>query len=158
MNMDENVENFEIDAKDAEYFHKDFHSSLNMGLEYLGSNYGKEHLFFYLSRLAKNYYLKLIDVTANPLNELEKLIKNTYAKEKALDAISLERDDKSLTITVNYCPAVKHLKETKREVSKYFGYSTEYVMQTLASELGLEFTLEYYTQENGASRYRFSAK
>ncbi len=159
MNMDENVENFEIDAKDAEYFHKDFHSSLNMGLEYLGANYGKEHLKAYLTRYTKNVYVKTIqNGKDNPLLAVETLIKNTYASEKAPDAISILLNDRSLTITVNYCPAVKHLKDTNREVSKYFGYSTEYVMQTLASELGLEFNLEYYNQDTGASRYTFTAK
>ena len=39
---DENTQKREIRSADLEYFHPDFHSSLNMGIEYLGSRHGEK--------------------------------------------------------------------------------------------------------------------
>ena len=55
-----------------------------------------------------------------------------------------------------YCPAVKHLRKTGREVSAWFRYSTETVMQTLADIGGLKFTMESYDDETGAAAYYFT--
>jgi len=39
--LQENTEILEIRAADHEYFHPDFHSSLNMGVDYVGEKHGK---------------------------------------------------------------------------------------------------------------------
>lgn len=156
---DENMEVLQIRSKDAEYFHPDFHSSLNMGIHYIGSVHGMEHLRRYLVRYTKNVYVKTIEAAKiDPLKAIEDRIQDTYTLEKALDALSMENDGKTLSVKIAYCPAVKHLKKTGREVTPFFRCSTEIVMETLAEEAGLLFTMDSYDEESGKAAYHFTKK
>ena len=152
--VDENTETLEIRAAEKEYFHPDFHSSLNMGVAYVGDKYGKDVLQAYLSRYTKNVYKKVL--TERTLKALADQILDTYQKEKAPDAVKLDLQDNSLQVTVSYCPGVKHLRKTGREVSKWYRYTTEFVMATLAEELGLSFTMDSYDEATGKACYHFT--
>ncbi|MBR2615107.1 MAG: hypothetical protein IKC69_00305, partial [Clostridia bacterium] len=154
---DETMEKMEIRSSDREYFHPDFHSSLNMGIEYMGSVHGMEHLRSYLVRYTKNVYVKTLEAAkSDPLGAIEARIRETYEAEKATDAVTLEQTGDSLFVTVSYCPAVRHLKKTGRTVSSFFRYSTEIVMETLAEESGLSFVMDSYDEESGAAAYHFT--
>ena len=45
--------------------------------------------------------------------------------------------------------------ETGREVSKWFRYTTEIVMETLAEAAGYHFVVDAYDEKTGAAAYRF---
>jgi hypothetical protein len=62
-----------------------------------------------------------------------------------------------MTVHVAYCPAVRHLRKTGREVCAWFPLSTESVMQTIADEAGLAFEMCDYDAETGAATYIFTA-
>lgn len=159
MVVDESTERVDIRSKENEYFHRDFHSSLNMGIDYIGRVHGQEHLRAYLTRYTKNVYKKTIEAgKTNPLGAIEARIRETYTLEKATDALTLTNDGKTLTVNVAYCPAVRHLHETGRDVSPFFRYSTEYVMQTLSDETGLDFVMDTYDAATGAASYHFTRK
>ena len=91
----------------------------------------------------------------DPLTVLAEKIRGTYLAEKAEDALELTRDESSLTVTVAYCPAVKHLHSIGREVSPWYRQTTEVVMQVLAKTAGVSFTMAAYDEETGAAEYRF---
>jgi hypothetical protein len=93
---------------------------------------------------------------ASPLSALEKMIRNTYELEKATDALTVISNENSLEINISYCPAVKHLRKTGRDVSKWFSYSTEIVMKTLAQKANLNFKFKSYNIESGAAEYSFT--
>ena len=155
--VDENTKIMDRKAGDNEYFHPDFHSSMNMGIHYLGENYGIEAVREYLVRYTKNVYRREIaEIKDEGIVAIEKKILDTYKKEKAEDAVSTVLEDGKLTVSVSYCPAVKHLKKTGREVSRWYKYTTETVMETLAAEAGYSFLMEAYDEENGSARYSFS--
>ena len=61
--------------------------------------------------------------------------------------------DNELLVKITYCPAVKHLKATGREVSPWYRYTTEVVMETLANSVGYEFEMETYDENTGAALY-----
>jgi NAD-dependent DNA ligase len=86
---------------------------------------------------------------------VEALIRETYRLEKAEDALSLENDGQRMCVTVAYCPAVRHLRATGREVCEWFSLSTETVMQTIASQAGLRFEMLSYDTQSGAAKYIF---
>ena len=157
--VDENTEIMDRKASDNEYFHKDFHSSLNNGLEYLGRFHSEADIVNYLTRFTKNVYRKLIEeAKTGKAAVLEKFIRNTYQKEHAEDALSTEvsGDGKKLEVKVAYCPAVKHLHATGREVSQWYEMSTSVVMQTIAEETGAEFSMGSYDRETGKTEYSFT--
>lgn len=155
--VDEDTEIMDRKASDNEYFHKDFHSSMNMGIHYLGAKYGLESVTEYLTRFTKNVYRTVMeDMQKCGLKALEDKILDTYEKEKALDAVEtcLSGDGNELRVRVHECPAVKHLKTTGREVSKWYRYTTEVVMEVLASSIGRKFSMVSYDDLTGAAAYR----
>ena len=157
MRTDENTERIEIRSKDNEYFHPDFHSSLNMGIDYMGRVHGMEHLKAYLYRYTKNVYGRTIkEGMSDPLSAIESRIRKTYELEKSTDALSIRNDGKTLEVKISYCPAVKHLIKTGRTVSPYFRYSTEFVMEAFAKEMGIGFSMDRYDESTGSAEYRFT--
>lgn len=155
--VDENTEIMDRKASQNEYFHMDFHSSLNMGIHYVGENYGMEAVREYLTRYTNNVYCKVIeDIKARGVEAIADKIRDTYAKEKASDVLTISCDGDELTVCVDHCPAVKHLQATGRVVSSWYRYSTEIVMEVLASAAGMKFTMDSYDEATGAAKYHFS--
>ena len=89
------------------------------------------------------------------LAAIEARILDTYKNEKALDVITTDLKDDTLTVTVTYCPAVKHLHNTGREVTKWYSYTTSVVMSVLAEAAGYTFTMDSYDEATGAAKYSF---
>jgi len=146
----------EIKPSEHEYFHRDFHSSLNMGIHYVGENFGEEELLAYLTRYTKNVYKPTFAaIEKDGLAAIEARILDTYKNEKALDVITTDLKDDTLTVTVAYCPAVKHLHDTGREVTKWYSYTTSVVMSVLAEAAGYTFTMDSYDEATGAAKYSF---
>lgn len=156
MTFDENTEVMKIRSKEQEYFHRDFHSSLNMGIQYVASVHGEKALCDYLTRFTENVYKPVFaEMEKDPLGAIEKKILDTYHAEKCDDAVSIEKNDDGMTVHVHYCPAVKHLRATGREVSAWFSYSTTVVMDHLAKKAGYTFVMDSYDDASGAAEYRF---
>ncbi len=156
LQMDENVQTLDIKPDDYEYFHRDFHSSLNMGIHFVATEHGLDALKEYLSTYTRHVYVKTVEaMKQDPLGALAARIRETYTLEKAEDVLQMELTDDSLAVKISHCPAVQHLQQTGREVSPWFRYSTETVMQTLAQIAGLTFTMEAYDESTGAAAYRF---
>ena len=155
--IDENTEIMDRKAAQNEYFHRDFHSSMNMGVEYLGQNYGTEAVKEYLTRYTHAVYGKLLAaIKEEGLSALEAKIRDTYEKEKASDALELTRTGDSMKVSIKYGPAVRHLHATNRKVSAWYRYTTEVVMDVLARENGFAFTMESYDEDTGAASYSFA--
>ena len=156
--VDDETEIMDRKASDNEYFHKDFHSSMNMGIHYLGEHYGIDGVREYLQRFTRNVYGTVIeDIKSRGLVALEEKIRDTYIKEKQEEVIwtQLSPNGDKLLAKIACCPAVEHLKNTGREVSKWYRYTTEFVVGTLAEDTGYQFVMDQYDETTGASSYRF---
>ena len=159
MIIDENTVIMDRRAGDNEYFHPDFHSSMNMGIHYIGENYGFEGVKEYLKQYTDNIYANLKkDIAQRGLVAIEEKIRDTYKKEKAEDLLIIEGADGSLNVTVKSCPAVLHLKKTGRSVSPWYRYTTELVMNNLASAADADFSLHYYNETDGSTSYSFKKR
>ncbi len=159
MLMDENVESMECANEKSKYFHRDFHSSLNMGIDYTARKFGEAALREYLSLYTDHVYVKTIRAMKDdPMGAIEAKIRETYRLEKAEDVLTIEKADGRMEVRVSKCPAVEHLHATGREVSKWFHISTEAVMQRLAEHAGLDFRMESYDPDTGAAAYCFEEK
>lgn len=146
----------EYHSANLEYFHRDFHSSLNMGIDYLGEHYSENDLVTYLTTYTNAVWKKTVEAAkAEGVKAIESQILETYAKEHAEDAVRTTIENGDLTVEVAYCPAVKHLRATGREVSKWFSYSTAIPMGIFAQAAGKRFIMDSYDEETGAAKYRF---
>lgn len=157
--IDENTKIMDRKASENEYFHRDFHSSLNMGIDYLGKNYGEDAVAEYLEIYTRNVYKPVLEtIKVDPFGAIAQKIRSTYIAEKAEDALEILQDDNSLTVKIAYCPGVKHLRKTGREVTPWFSMTTTVVMETLAKAGDLDFKMEHYDVDTGAAQYRFTKK
>lgn len=157
--VDADTEIMDRKAAQNEYFHRDFHSSMNMGIEYIGEHYGLAGVKEFLTKYTEHVYKPVIAaMKANGLSALRAKIEDTYRKEKATDVLTFEQEANSLHVAVRECPAVRHLHDTGRIVSKWYRYTTEYVMAALAEQGGFRFTMEAYDEATGAASYRFEAE
>ncbi|MCQ2437497.1 MAG: hypothetical protein MJ099_03770 [Clostridia bacterium] len=153
---DENMEILDIKPSEHEYFHRDFHSSLNMGIDFLAREHGEEALRDFLRIYTAHVYFPVLEKDGvTGMDAIERQIRKTYTLEHAEDAVEINNDGTGLTVKIGYCPAVRHLHDTGRVVSDWFGLSTEEVMATLAAREGLKFTMVSYDAATGAAEYRF---
>lgn len=144
-------------ASDNEYFHRDFHSSMNMGIEYLGTCHGEKAVTEFLMRYTQNVHCRTLEsIRRDGLTAILENIQDTYRKEKAEEVLTVAVDENSLIIKVAYCPAVAYLHATGRNVSAWYRYTTEVVMRTFAEAGGFKFTMENYDEETGAAKYCFN--
>ncbi len=154
--IDENTKIMDRKAAENEYFHPDFHSSMNMGIEYLGSKYGYEAVKDYLQTYTRRVYGSVMDaMKVKGLEALRDKIRDTYKREHASEVLQTQLTDTCLRVKVACCPAVKHLQETGRVVSKWYRYTTIVVMKTLAESAGYRFCMESYEDQTGAAVYYF---
>lgn len=143
-------------AADNEYFHKDFHSSLNNGIQYLGETYGEQTVRTFLRRFTNNVHRNTIEeIKAKGILAIEEHITDTYKKEKCTDVLKITKDADKTTVEIAYCPAVKHLTETGRTVTEWFSLTTEVIMQVFAESAELTFEMEEYDASTGKAKYSF---
>ena len=153
---DENTETLNIRAAQNEYYPPDFYCILNMGLDYLGEQFGREEIEAYLIRFTRNVYAPVIQAIRTKGRQAigEKLV-DLYQNEKVSDALTIQSSGNTLSVETDYCPGVKHLNQTGRRVSKWYGHSTSVVMKELAKHAKCRFTMESYDRETGAAKFRF---
>jgi len=143
-------------TSDNEYFHKDFHSSLNMGVDYLGEKYGKDVLEEFLVQYTKHVYKEQLEkIKEDGLSAIEKVIKEMYLCEKASHVLCTELYDDKLEIRIESCPAVEYLQKTGRRISNWYKYTTETIMKVFALECEAEFVMIEYDNKTGKSNYKF---
>lgn len=143
-------------ASDNEYFHRDFHISADCGLRYLGERFGDEAVIAYLTEFAKTYYRPLTaKAEISGLAALKEHIEAVYKTEKAEDAVKCTLTDTELRVEVSYCPAVRYMRASGCEPSKWYVELTNTVSKTIADSLSMRFEMLYYDDESGAALYRF---
>lgn len=133
-------------ASDNQYLHKDFHGALAYAISYLDNHFGSEAIKEYLQQTARNAFSPLIEsVKKDGLAALKKHYQDIFELEEGDFEISLEKN--YLTITVNSCPAICHLRKTDMLYTNKFCLTTVIVNETISQEAGLEFDCEYNTSK-----------
>jgi len=154
--IDEDTLIMDRKAADNEYFHLDFHTGPNNGVEYLATNFGTEEVIEFLTRYTRNIHGRTLEaIGRDGLAAIEKAVREPYRKDKAEEVLRTDLTENMLTVQVEYCPAVKHLRTTGRTVSAWHRYNTEVVMKTYAEAGNFRFIVESYDEETGAAVYRF---
>ncbi len=144
-------------AADNKYLHRDFHISADNGVEYVGNKYGDDGVKEFLTQFAKAYFIPLIkEYKEKGLSAIKNYIENIYKIEEAENAIYINLTNTYLKIKVNYCPAVKYMKEQGKTPSKWYEMTTRVVYAELAKDCGLKFDMGAYDKETGATEYSFS--
>jgi len=141
-------------ASDNKYLHKDFHLLLNMGIEYLGMQYGDDAVTEYLEQFAKCFYAPLREeLNTIGLSALKEYYEKIYEIENSHIKTNLLKDE--LIIEISICPAVQHMKENNIKPSKLYYETTKRVNETICKDSEYNFELMEYEDETGKAKLRF---
>jgi len=122
--------------------HKDFHGALSFGLAFVESQYGEEGMAEFLESLADSVYAPLVrDIRAGGLAALEEYWRKVFEWEEGDVDIALE--DGVLTLAVNRCPAIAHMKEYGYAIAPHFCEHTRIVNEAICRAAGYAASVEY---------------
>ena len=148
------MERMERRASDNEYLHKDFHGALSTGIEYLHTHFGEDAVRDYLRQFTVTYYAPLIaELRREGLPALKRYFEEMYAVEGGEVDIMLSDDE--LVLTVDACPAVKHMRENCYIVARLFRETTKTVNEALCAGTPFAAELVEYDDATGRSIQRF---
>ena len=141
-------------AADNEYLHKDFHGALSVGLEYLENNYGEQAVREFLHRFAATFHAPLTEaLNRRGLIALKEYFAKLYDLEGGNVRITLSEDE--LSIEVDACPAVAHMREQGYTVARLFGETTRTVNEAICQSTPFAAQLVEYDEQTGRSIQRF---
>jgi hypothetical protein len=141
-------------ASDNEYLHKDFHGALSAGIEYLDRNYGEEAVREYLRRFATSFYAPLTaEIRKRGLVALKEHFEAIYAHEGGRIRTILTEEE--LTLEVEACPAVAHMRQHGYAVAGRFIETERTVNAALCEGTAFESELVEYDPQTGRSVQRF---
>lgn len=155
------MEKLHIDRKatDNKYLHKDFHVTADIGIIYVGENYGDDAVKEYLTQYAKSFYKLLVEeVNKKGLKAIEDDFKNVFEKEEWTEYLHTELTNDSLKIKIDKCPAITFMKSTGHTPSRWYKETTYTTYKTLADMCNLDFTVNYYNEEDGSTEFMFKRR
>jgi len=123
--------------------HKDFHYTLSLIFDFLNKNYGKEEADRIMKKVSRTIYLPLIEeMKEKGLPAMEKHMKELMELESG--EYTSEKDDNSITFSINKCPAISHMKNKGLGISPDFcRISTGLAFGEIAKNTGYRFSLDY---------------
>lgn len=136
-------------ASDNKYLHKDFHVTLDIGIDYLGKHYGEDAVKEYLVRFAKAYYRPM------SLQELEAYFHHIYTEEERPEVLKTCLEKNILTVEISECPAMSFMRSIGHEPSEWYRYTTSVLYAEIARLCGMTFELAQYDEKTGAATMRF---
>ncbi|MCM8789327.1 MAG: hypothetical protein NC907_06020 [Candidatus Omnitrophica bacterium] len=136
-------------ASDNVYFHPQFHIAMNMMIDYIEKNFGKEAVRVYLRQFASVYYKPLKEkIEKQGLKALTHYIEELYRKEGG--KVKIFCDKNSLKVCVKKCPAVSYIKKKKQRLSRSFFETTRTIYETILEETDFEFKMDKYDRKTGS--------
>ena len=143
-------------ASENKYLHRDFFVSGDIGLKFVGENYGDAGVEEYLTMHAKSFYKALAEEYALlGLSAIKAYFEKVYKNEEWLDNLHVEQTEKELKITIDKCPAITYMKRVGHQVSKWYKQTTYITYRVLAKMCGLDFLVEYYNESDGSTSFSF---
>jgi hypothetical protein len=141
-------------AADNKYLHKDFHGALSNGIEYLHETYGPEAVREYLRQFVRSYYAPLrAQIAARGLEALKEHFERMYAVEGG--SVQTEMDGDTLTLHIDRCPAVTHMREHGYMVARMFSETSRTVNEALVEGTPFEAEMPDYDDATGRSTQIF---
>lgn len=141
-------------ASDNEYLHRDFHISMNVGLEFLRENYGPDGVIDYLKTFSRRYYAPLTQgLKEQGLIVLKDYFQKIYEVEKA--PCEIEYSDDLMVVQIEECPALKHFKKMNVTPSPMYIHTTTTVYETVCEGTPFAFECVEYDRQTGKSVLKF---
>ncbi len=155
--LHQSVKVMERKASDNKYLHKDFHIALNLLMEYLVKNFGKDALIDYLKQFSKAYHKPLIQkLKTGDIEALINYLKDIYKKEEW--PVKITTGENFIELTQDACPAISHIVKNGSTPCPYYRETYNTVYKTICEETPFEYVLESFDDKTGACKQLFTRK
>lgn len=155
--MNKDVKIMSRKSSDNKYLHKDFHISMNLLMEYIYNNFGKDKLIEYLKQYTRTYHKPLHEkMKIGDLDAIASYIKGIYEEEEW--TVKVEQDENKVVIEQETCPGISHImSKGGNPIADYMEtYNTVY--NTLCENTPFEYELVFFDKETGACKQLFKRK
>ena len=144
-------------ASDNKYLHRDFHITLNILLEYIDKQFGKEAVVQYLSQYARAYHQPLHEqLKAGNMTALLDYLTQIYQKEEW--HVQIRFGDSFIELQQDACPGISHIKASGNQPYPYYVETYRTVYETLCEGTPFQYQLQRFDDETGACTQLFTKK
>ena len=144
-------------ASDNKYLHKDFHITLNILLDYIDSQFGKEAVIKYLSQFTSAYHQPLHEqLMSGNLTALSDYLTQLYQKEEW--PVRIRFGDDFIELQQDACPGMSHIKASGKQPSACYVETYRTVYETLCEDTPFQYQLQRFDHETGACTQLFTKK
>ncbi|MGI6572663.1 MAG: hypothetical protein ACOX19_04425 [Fermentimonas sp.] len=144
-------------SADNKYLHKDFHQTMNLLLDYIYKNFGKENLIRYLQQFTVAYHEPLHEsLKEGDIKVLAGYFSDLYEKEEW--PLTIRQGEDYLEIEQNECPGMHHIKSLGRVPTPFYVETYRTVYTTLCDGTPFEYRLVFFNEETGACKQLFTKR
>lgn len=144
-------------ASDNKYLHKDFHQSMNLLMEYIYRNFGKESLIKYLKQFTEEYHKPLHEqLKAGNIQALVSYFNDIYKKEEW--PVVIRQGEDYVEIEQDACPGISHIKSLGKVPCSLYVETYRTIYSTLCSDTPFGYQLNYFDNKTGACKQLFKRK
>ena len=144
-------------ASDNKYLHRDFHITLNILLDYLDVQFGKEAVVKYLSQYTRAYHQLLREqLKAGNMAALSDYLTQIYQKEEW--PVRTHTGENFIELQQDACPGMSHIKTSGNQPSRYYVETYRTVYETLCEGTPFQYALQWFDNETGACTQVFRRK
>ena len=128
---------------------------MNLLMDYIYNNFGKENLVQYLRQYTQAYFPPLHEsLKAGNLNALADYFSDIYEKEEW--PIKIKMKEGQLEIEQDACPGISHIKSLGETPTPLYIESYRTVYSTLCESTPFDYTLVHFDSETGACKQLFT--
>jgi hypothetical protein len=118
----------------------DFYFANNAMFRYIHDQFGRDALIRYWRDLGTEYYRgRTLKWRDGPMADIA-LDWRTYFEKEPQAEVVVTHDDTSVTLEVQVCPAIKHLRDNNREIVPYFCEHCDQVTGAMAELASCQFS------------------
>jgi neutral ceramidase len=155
--LNQSIKVMERTASDNKYLHKDFHIALNLMMEYLFKNFGKDALIDYLKQYSKAYHKPLIQkLKTGDQEALLNYFKDIYEKEEW--PVTITSGENFIELIQDACPAISHIVSNGSTPCPHYRETYNTVYKTICEDTPFEYRMDNFNDTTGACKQIFTRK
>lgn len=140
----------DVKREGMKYLHRDFHLLGDNALRYCADKFGEDAVVEFMKDYTEAFYSpQIAEFKKEGLSALKTWIEKIYEVEEASEVLHCELEEDRLTVTIDYCPVIKYMRELNQQPSPYYIEETRTHYATIAEASGFGFELEYYNEDGG---------
>ena len=120
----------------------DFYFAVNAMFRHLHDRFGKQVLIDYWRGLGSDYYARRVQRWK--VGGLRSVAADweAYFKAEPGSQVRVTTDSDAVQLDISVCPAIKHLRESGRDIVPYFCEHCDHVCGAMAEQAGMRFERE----------------